>query len=128
MNSLISIWLKWLKFLFDPAILQQISLFPLLDFIRGYTADMLRQDSRAGLSVALIGFPQGMVFSLIIGLPLHYGIYAVIISSIIGGIFVSSKSLIIGPTNAISILILSIFHNLQMTGVEKMIIQAWIEA
>jgi SulP family sulfate permease len=119
-NSLISIWLKWLKFLFDPAILQQISLFPLLNFIRGYTADMLRRDSRAALSVALIGFPQGMVFSLIIGLPLHYGIYAVIISSIIGGIFVSSKSLIIGPTNAISILILSILHNLQMTGIEKM--------
>ncbi len=81
---------------------------------------MLRQDSRAALSVALIGFPQGMAFSLIVGLPLHYGIYAVIISSIIGGLFVSSKSLIIGPTNAISILILSIFHNLQMTGIEKM--------
>ncbi|MBL4576706.1 MAG: hypothetical protein JKY51_11555 [Opitutaceae bacterium] len=119
MNSLISIWLKWLKFLFDPAIFRQISIFPLLQFLRIYTGKMFLRDSRAALSVALIGFPQGMAFSLIVGLPLHYGIVAVIISAIIGGVFISSRALIIGPTNAISILILSIFNNLQMTGAEK---------
>ena len=82
-------------------------LVPALDSLRHYSARDARHDVLAGITVASVAVPQAMAYALIIGLPPVYGLYTAIVMTAIGAIFDSSKQLINGPTNAISIAVLS---------------------
>lgn len=62
---------------------------------------------RAGFNVALIAFPQGIAYALIAGVPLHYGLFGSIIAAILGAIFGRSHFVILGPTNATAVLLMS---------------------
>lgn len=59
----------------------------------------------AGIYVALLTLPQALAYALVAGLPLSTGLFAAIFSCIIASIFGSSRHLIVGPSNAIAILI-----------------------
>ncbi len=61
----------------------------------------------AGLTVATVAVPQAMAYALIAGIPPQYGLYTAIVMTTVGALFDSSKQLINGPTNAISIAVLS---------------------
>ena len=76
--------------------------------IRGYQIGNLRFDLIAGLTVAVIMLPQAMAYALIAGLPPQMGLYAAIVGSIVGALWGSSNQLQTGPSNAISLLVLSI--------------------
>jgi len=52
--------------------------------------------------------PQAMAYAMIAGLPAEYGLYTAIVMTAVGAIFDSSRQLINGPTNAISIAVLSV--------------------
>ena len=80
---------------------------PALDSLRRYRIQDARSDLLAGLTVATVAVPQAMAYALIIGLPPIYGLYTAIVMTAIGALFDSSRQLINGPTNAISIAILS---------------------
>jgi SulP family sulfate permease len=82
-------------------------LFPAFHSLRGYTVTSARADFLAGLTVAAVAVPQAMAYSMIIGLPPEYGLHTAIIMTIAGALFASSRQLINGPTNAISIAVLS---------------------
>src|SRR5687767_1055836 len=79
---------------------------PALDALRGYTASDARGDLVGGLSVAAVAVPQAMAYALIAGLPPEYGLYTAIVMTTVGALLDSSKQLINGPTNAISIALL----------------------
>lgn len=81
---------------------------PALDSLRDYSAPKARSDLLAGLTVAAIAVPQAMAYALILGLPPQYGLYTAIVMTAIGALFDSSRQLINGPTNAISIAVLSV--------------------
>jgi SulP family sulfate permease len=81
---------------------------PALDSLREYSWPVFRADLVAGLTVAAVAVPQAMAYAVIIGLPPHYGLYTAIVMTAVGALFDSSKQLINGPTNAISIAILSV--------------------
>jgi SulP family sulfate permease len=49
-----------------------------------------------------------MAYAMIAGLPAEYGLYTAIVMTAVGAIFDSSRQLINGPTNAISIAVLSV--------------------
>ena len=51
--------------------------------------------------------PQAMAYASIVGMPLQYGLYTAIVMTAVGALLDSSKQLINGPTNAISIAMLS---------------------
>src|SRR5262245_33199950 len=87
------------------AILRRI---PALAALRGYDLDAARSDLLAGFSVAAVAVPQAMAYALIVGLPPQIGLYTAIVMTTIGALLDSSKQLINGPTNAISIALLSI--------------------
>lgn len=70
-----------------------------------YSWNSLWQDAKAGLSVAMLTVPQALAYSLVAGLPISCGIFAVIFSAIIVAMFGSSRHLLVGPSNAIAILI-----------------------
>lgn len=83
----------------------EISLSPLKKDIQNYSWDTFRKDATAGLSVALLTVPQAMAYSILAGLPLSCGLLAAIYSAIIAAAFGSSRHLVVGPSNAIAILV-----------------------
>lgn len=80
---------------------------PALDSLRTYSVQTFRADLLAGLTVAAVAVPQAMAYALIVGISPVYGLYSAIVTTAIGALFDSSKQLINGPTNAISIALLS---------------------
>jgi sulfate permease, SulP family len=82
-------------------------LVPALDSARDYSLRDLGSDVVAGLTVAAVAVPQAMAYAQIAGLPPQYGLYTAIVMTAVGALLDSSKQLINGPTNAISIAVLS---------------------
>lgn len=81
---------------------------PALDSLLKYSWPAGRADLLAGLTVAAVAVPQAMAYALVAGVPPQYGLYTAIIMTAIGAFFDSSRQLINGPTNAISIAVLSV--------------------
>ncbi|MEB2346213.1 MAG: SulP family inorganic anion transporter [Deltaproteobacteria bacterium] len=75
--------------------------------MRGYHLGAARADLLAGLTVAAVAVPQAMAYALVAGLPPEHGLYTAIVMTFVGALFDSSRQLVNGPTNAISIAILS---------------------
>ena len=82
-------------------------LVPAFDSLRTYSFNSFVLDLMAGLTVAAVAVPQAMAYAQIAGIPPQYGLYTAIVMTSIGALFDSSKQLINGPTNAISIAVLS---------------------
>src|SRR3990167_5857866 len=82
-------------------------LVPAFDSLRRYSPRDLRSDVLAGLTVATVAVPQAMAYALVAGVPAEYGLYTAIVMTAVGALFDSSRQLINGPTNAISIAVLS---------------------
>src|SRR5690348_17119466 len=80
---------------------------PAFESLKTYDAATARADLVAGLSVAAVAVPQAMAYAMIAGLPAEYGLYTAVVMTAIGALFDSSRQLINGPTNAISIALLS---------------------
>lgn len=82
-------------------------LVPALESLRSYSMNSFTLDLMAGLTVAAVAVPQAMAYAQIAGIPPQYGLYTAIVMTGVGALFDSSKQLINGPTNAISIAVLS---------------------
>src|ERR1700704_6436304 len=80
---------------------------PAFDSLRTYSVGDLTSDTMAGLTVAAVAVPQAMAYAQIAGIPPQYGLYTAIVMTAVGALLDSSKQLINGPTNAISIAVLS---------------------
>jgi len=81
---------------------------PAFDSLRRYRLLDARADLLAGITVAAVAVPQAMAYALAAGLPAEYGLYTAIVMTAVGALFDSSRQLINGPTNAISIAVLSV--------------------
>ena len=101
------------------AILDRI---PLVQNLRGYRFRDFLKDLRAGVNVALLDFPQGMAYAMIAGLPVQFGIYSSAIGSITGPMFASSRFLMLGPTNASAVLLLSGYLSMGLPDDQKLIV------
>ena len=80
---------------------------PAIDSLRGYNIRHFRADFIAGLTVAAVAVPQAMAYAIVAGVRPEYGLYTAIVMTAVGALFDSSRQLINGPTNAISIAVLS---------------------
>jgi SulP family sulfate permease len=85
-----------------------LRIVPAFDSLRGYGLQDARADALAGLTVAAVAVPQAMAYAMVAGLPAEYGLYTAIVMTAVGAVFSSSRQLINGPTNAISIAVLSV--------------------
>ncbi len=74
---------------------------------KSYERSNFRPDVIAGLTVAVVLLPQAIAYALIADLPPQVGLYTAIIAAIVGALWGSSNQLQTGPTNAISLLVLS---------------------
>lgn len=82
-----------------------ISFQPLREDLRALSWGSFRGDLNAALTVALLTVPQVMAYALIAGLPLTCGLFGALFATALGALFGSSRHLVIGPTNAIAILV-----------------------
>ncbi|HEY2881662.1 MAG TPA: SulP family inorganic anion transporter, partial [Pirellulales bacterium] len=80
---------------------------PALDSLRNYSPAFLARDLMAGLTVAAVAVPQAMAYAQIANIAPMYGLYTAVVMTAVGALLDSSKQLINGPTNAISIAMLS---------------------
>jgi SulP family sulfate permease len=77
--------------------------FPFLGWQR-FTAQSVREDIIAGVTVSLVAIPQALAYAQLAGVPPYYGLYAAFIPTIIGVLFGSSAILSTGPVAMTSLL------------------------
>lgn len=81
-----------------------MKLFPFLQWLPEYKkSGVIRSDVLAGLTGAIVVLPQGIAFALLAGMPPHYGLYAAMVPCLIAALFGSSRLMVTGPANAISL-------------------------
>lgn len=68
------------------------------------SAQTVRADLIAGLTVTLVLVPQSMAYALLAGLPVVYGLYAALLPVIIGSLFGNFKLLHTGPVAMLSLM------------------------
>lgn len=84
--------------------------------LRTYQRSDLGPDILAGLTVAVVLIPQAIAYALIAELPAQTGLYTAILAAIVGALWGSSRHLHTGPTNAASLLVLSILLPIAAVG------------
>lgn len=90
--------------------------FPLLEELRSYNLVKLKADLQAGATVSLVSVPQAIGFALIVGLPPKMVIMSVIIGGLVCALFSSSRHLVFGPTNSISIILAATIYSFRNSG------------
>lgn len=81
-------WLPWLADLRQPGV--------------------LRTDLLAGLTGAIVVLPQGLAFATLAGMPPAYGLYTAMLPCLAAALLGSSRLMVTGPANAISLTVLAL--------------------
>jgi SulP family sulfate permease len=76
----------------------------------------VRADLLAGLTGAVVVLPQAMAFATLAGLPPQYGLYAAMLPCIVAALFGSSRLMVTGPANAISLTTMALIAPLAAVG------------
>jgi SulP family sulfate permease len=81
-----------------------IKLFPFLTWRSEINRETLKADLAAGITVALVAIPQALAYAQLAGVPAYYGLYAILVPSLVGALFGSSRLLSTGPVAMTSLL------------------------
>jgi len=76
----------------------------------------LRADLLAGLTGAVVVLPQGGAFATLAGMPPQYGLYSAMVPCVLAALFGSSRLMVTGPANAISLTVLGLIAPLATPG------------
>lgn len=102
---------------------------PIWRELRNYDRQKLRADFVAGLTVAVLTLPQAVGFAIIAGLPVQAVLVTTIIGASVCACFSSSRHLIFGPTNTISIILAGavlMLSDVPLTPLEKVMILGFL--
>ena len=72
-------------------------------WVREVNASTLRADAQAALLAAVLVLPQGIAFATLAGLPPAWGLYSAVVPTLIAALAGSSRHVLTGPTNALSL-------------------------
>lgn len=91
------------------------------DRFLGLSANDLKRDLLAGITVGIVAMPLGMAFAIASGVKPEYGLYTTIIAGILVALFGGSHFQIAGPTGAFIPILLAIvlqhgYENLLIAG------------
>ncbi len=89
---------------------------PFLSWGRQVDRATLRADAIAGLIGAIVVLPQGVAYATLAGLPPEYGLYCAMVPVVVAALFGSSLHAMSGPTNAVSLMVLSALAPLAAPG------------
>ena len=76
----------------------------------------LRADALAGLTGAVVVLPQAVAFATLAGLPPQVGLYAAMVPCVVAALFGSSRLMVTGPANAMSLTTLALLAPLAPAG------------
>ena len=93
-----------------------VRLFPALRWWPLVNRDSLRADLVAGAVGGIVVLPQGIAFATLAGLPPEFGLYAAMVPAVIAALWGSSRHLVSGPTNAISLVVFATMAQLATPG------------
>lgn len=79
-------------------------------------APTLRADALAGLLGAVLALPQALAFAALAGLPPAWGLYTAIVPCIVAALAGSSRHVLSGPTNAVSLALAAMLAPLAAAG------------
>ncbi|MCP4898131.1 MAG: SulP family inorganic anion transporter, partial [bacterium] len=96
--------------------------------VRDFRATGVRSNLIAGITVAVVAMPQCIAYAAIAGLPPSYGLYTVVVATIVGALWGSSRFLSTGPTNAVSIVVLSVIAPVAAVGSVEYLLSASLMA
>lgn len=77
---------------------------------------VVRADLLAGLTGAIVVLPQGIAFATLAGMPPEYGLYAAMVPCLVAALFGSSRLMVTGPANAISLTTMALVAPLAVPG------------
>jgi SulP family sulfate permease len=98
-------------------------MLPFLRWLPEYKKpNVVRLDLLAGLTGAIVVLPQGIAFALLAGMPPHYGLYAAMVPCIIAALFGSSRLMVTGPANAISLTTMALIAPLALPESDQYVI------
>lgn len=98
---------------------------PIWRELRRYTRRKFRADLVAGATVALTTIPQAVGFALVAGLPVPAVLACAIVGGAVCALLSSSRHLIFGPTNTISIIVAGMLASLpesELTSLQKVLV------
>uniref|UniRef100_A0A8C5KTK8 Sodium-independent sulfate anion transporter n=1 Tax=Jaculus jaculus TaxID=51337 RepID=A0A8C5KTK8_JACJA len=87
----------------SPASLQRR--LPILAWLPHYSAQWLKMDFIAGLSVGLTVIPQALAYAEVAGLPPQYGLYSAFMGCFVYFFLGTSRDVTLGPTAIMSLLV-----------------------
>ncbi len=91
------------------------NLLPVVSRVKEHgTLPDLTRDLRSGLTLAFLAIPQCMAYAIIAKLPPIYGLYAGIVTAIVGGLFMTSRHMVTGPTATVSLIVAGIVLELDL--------------
>lgn len=97
-------------------------LFPFLNWIGKWRdVSIIKDDSLAGITVALMLIPQAMAYAHIAGLPVQYGLYTALVPPVMAALFGSSHLLTTGPIALVSLITASTLTGLATPGTTEYI-------
>jgi len=76
--------------------------------LANYRVSFLMRDLASAIALVFLAVPQGVAYAMIAGLPPVAGLYAASIPTIVGSLLRSSRYVVTGPTNAVSLLVGSV--------------------
>jgi sulfate permease, SulP family len=95
----------------------QLPVMPVLRFRDDWRQPgALRADALAGLTGAVVVLPQGVAFATLAGMPPQYGLYAAMLPCVVAALFGSSRLMVTGPANAISLTTMALVAPLAAVG------------
>ena len=92
-------------------------IFPFLHWLPQWPkSGHVQSDFWAGLTGATVVLPQGVAFATLAGMPPQYGLYAAMVPCIVAALWGSSRVMVTGPANAISLTTLALVAPLAIPG------------
>ncbi len=98
----------------------------LFSVMKSYTKEQFVKDVISGIIVAIIALPLSIAFALGAGVSAEKGIYAAIISSLVGAFLGGSRVQISGPTGAFIVITQSVILSYGLNGLAIAMIMAGI--
>ena len=85
-------------------------------WVQEVNATTLRADAAAALLAAVLVLPQGIAFAALAGLPPAWGLYSAVVPTFIAALAGSSRHVLTGPTNALSLALAASLAPLAVAG------------
>jgi sulfate permease, SulP family len=101
---------------------------PIALWLPRYRASDLPGDVTAGVVVAIMLVPQAMAYALLAGLPPEVGLYASVAPLVLYAVFGSSRSMAVGPTALVSLLVATTVARFAAEGVHPVALVATLAA